>query len=446
MKRYYDTSITDQEIARLHHGLMEPKSGFNPPIVRKYLLSKSSFSESKIYPMQFKPWDARYYYCELQSSLCCRPSPDLMPHVWDGNSFIVTRSSGVANPEGMPLFFTRQLVERDQMRGHARLFPILIKQSRTLSSNSSRRSLLQEQQKFFDYQPSLNATEKDSQTDITANISSNARAYLASLGIENPDEDAETAALIWMHALAIGYSPAYLSENADGIRNDWPRVPLPLDADALQASAELGRAIAAILAYDAGDSAQASSTALRGIITTPLRPEMKVIGVISHAEGKQLRLSADPDTAGDLALTVNWGYAGQKGVTMPGKGKTVERDYTAEERAAIEEGAATLGLTPAEAFGRLGETTIDVYLNDVAYWKNIPARVWDYHIGGYQVIKKWLSYREHDLLGRDLTLAEANEVRDMARRITALRLLEPALDANYQAIKALSYSWPAESI
>jgi len=38
---------------------------------------------------------------------------------------------------------------------------------------------------------------------------------------------AETAGLIWMHALAAGYSPDYLSENADGIRQDWPRAPLP---------------------------------------------------------------------------------------------------------------------------------------------------------------------------------------------------------------------------
>jgi hypothetical protein len=27
-------------------------------------------------------------------------------------------------------------------------------------------------------------------------------------------------------------------------------------------------------------------------------------------------------------------------------------------------------------------------------WRNIPTKVWGYHIGGYQVIKKWLSYRE----------------------------------------------------
>lgn len=90
----------------------------------------------------------------------------------------------------------------------------------------------------------------------------------------------------------------------------------------------------------------------------------------------------------------------------------------------------------------LGERTCDVYLNDVAYWKNIPARVWDYTIGGYQVIKKWLSYRELELLGRPLTPDEAREVMNMARRIAAIVLLEPALDTNYQAVKNATYSWP----
>ena len=33
-------------------------------------------------------------------------------------------------------------------------------------------------------------------------------------------------------------------------------------------------------------------------------------------------------------------------------------------------------------------------LNESAYWRNVPEKVWDYTIGGYQVIKKWLSYRE----------------------------------------------------
>ena len=53
-----------------------------------------------------------------------------------------------------------------------------------------------------------------------------------------------------------------------------------------------------------------------------------------------------------------------------------------------------------DAAGALGETTFDVYLNDRAYWRNVPAAVWGYRLGGYQALKKWLSYRERRVLGR----------------------------------------------
>ncbi len=76
----------------------------------------------------------------------------------------------------------------------------------------------------------------------------------------------------------------------------------------------------------------------------------------------------------------------------------------------------------------------------------MPTRVWDYTIGGYQVMKKWLSYRERALLGRSLTADEAREVRDMARRIATILLLEPELDANYQAAKQSAYAWPAQTV
>jgi hypothetical protein len=68
--------------------------------------------------------------------------------------------------------------------------------------------------------------------------------------------------------------------------------------------------------------------------------------------------------------------------------------------------------------------------------------VWEFFIGGYQVIKKWLSYREIEFLGRPLTVMEANEVTAMIRRLSALCLMQPELDANYVKIKAASYLWP----
>jgi hypothetical protein len=71
-------------------------------------------------------------------------------------------------------------------------------------------------------------------------------------------------------------------------------------------------------------------------------------------------------------------------------------------------------------------------------------------LGGYQVIKKWLSYREKGpdekpLFGRPITTDEARYVGQMVRRIAALLLLGPALDANYEAAKRNTYSWGTRS-
>ena len=147
-----------------------------------------------------------------------------------------------------------------------------------------------------------------------------------------------------------------------------------------------------------------------------------------------------PD-AGDLAVTVGWGHRSKAGIVMPGRGKAIEREYTQRERESVEEGVTAQHLLAEEAFVRLGETTFDIYLNGAAYWRNVPTNVWNYTIGGYQVIKKWLSYRERDVLSRPLTIDEVREITDMARRIAAILLLEPRLDANYRAISETCYPW-----
>jgi hypothetical protein len=55
-----------------------------------------------------------------------------------------------------------------------------------------------------------------------------------------------------------------------------------------------------------------------------------------------------------------------------------------------------------------------------------------------------LSYRELELLGRSLKQEEVIEVTQMARRIAAILLLEPALDANYETVKQATYPWPTQ--
>ncbi len=99
----------------------------------------------------------------------------------------------------------------------------------------------------------------------------------------------------------------------------------------------------------------------------------------------------------------------------------------------------------------LGETCVDVYLNGDAHWSAIPINVWNYTLGGYQVLKKWLSYREFTpepaspLLHRALRPEEAAYFAQVVRRIAAILLLGPALDASYRAILPTATGIPAST-
>ena len=401
---YYDKEVDWDELKQLGTGLTMDAARYGAKKARSKIIDSEGFASQNLRPYAVRPFDVRWCYYTRKRPLWNEPRPALWAQCWEGNSFLMSRPAGVASPEGVPFFATSCLGDNDFLRGHAYYFPLQLRA------------------------PSALAGHEDDDAATTANLSPASCAYLAALGIEDPDADAETAGLIWMHALAIGYSPAYLAENADGIRQDWPRVPLPDSKRRLLASAELGRRVAALLD---------TQSEVTGVTAGAIHPELRTVALISREGDGTL----DP-AAGDLDITVGWGHAGKGGVTMPGKGRIVERDYTREERASIEEGANAFSLSAKEAFARLGETTRDIYLNDRAFWRSVPAKVWDYVIGGYPVIKKWLSYRERDLLGRSVTSDEAREVTNMARRITAILLLEPALDANYAAVKETAYQWP----
>ena len=102
---------------------------------------------------------------------------------------------------------------------------------------------------------------------------------------------------------------------------------------------------------------------------------------------------------------------------MPGQGRVEQRKYTANEVQAL--GAAQ---------SVLGDSTFDIYLNDSAYWRNVPAAVWHYKLGGYQVLKKWLSYRERKVLGRALKSQEVFYFAEAARRIAGILVLTARTD------------------
>ena len=171
---------------------------------------------------------------------------------------------------------------------------------------------------------------------------------------------------------------------------EWPRIPLPGwpdgdapgAADELAASAARGRELAALLDSD---------TPVPGVTAGALRPEVAAIAVPATVGGGNM-------AGDDFALTAGWGHFGQGDAVMPGHGGYKLGGESSS--AAVHRGRTRAALGGAAR--TLGDGTLDVYLNGRAYWRNVPAAVWSYKLGGYQVLKKWLSYRERGVLGRAL--------------------------------------------
>ncbi|MDB9431774.1 type ISP restriction/modification enzyme [Microcystis aeruginosa] len=405
ISKYFDQNVSWEELASLNTGLTKDAARFDAKKARdKVLKLREKFNPKMLLPYLLRPYEVKWCYYTQIRPLWNESRPSLFIHQFQGNSFLVSRPAGVASPEGIPFYFTNCLGDFDFIRGHAYHFPIRLRQNSEKVNTEDNT-----QGKLFD-------SSNFNSPSIKANLSEKSRQYLNQLGINNLDENIENASLIWLHSLAIGYSPLYLGENADGIRQDFPRIPLPNSQELLIKSAQLGQAIASLLDTE---------NPVIGVTKKPT-PALQKIALISCTDGGNL----NPDK-GDLIINVGWGHGGKNGVTMPGKGKAINRQYTTVEMSVISPEMRKL----------LGTKTYDIYLNDRAYWQNIPARVWEYTIGGYQVIKKWLSYREEKLLGRGLTIAEVQEVSEMTRRITAIILLELDLDDNYQNIKTAVYSF-----
>ena len=325
--------------------------------------------ESGFLRYAYRPFDTRSLYWEADSKLLDRPRPDYKPHVLEGNMWLVTQQK--PRREWSPPQVIAHMGCLDLMDRGATCVPAWLHASAMdpYASQDGRRS----------------------------NLSEAAQRYVGYLGLGVED--------LFHHVLAVLHDPAYRKANAGALRMEWPRIPLPGwpdgdedgAADELTTSAARGRELAALLDSD---------TPVSGVTAGALRPEIAAVAVPSTIDGGNM-------TGNDFSLTAGWGHFGQGEAVMPGQGRVVERPYTASERAAL-----------GESVRSLGETTFDVYLNERAYWRNVPAVVWGYKLGGYQVLKKWLSYREQKVLGRAMMAEEVQHFTDTARRIAGiLRLM-----------------------
>ena len=365
---YFNSELSHEEIARRYPSVMNSSARFNSRAVRDSLLKQDKPDEkSGFVRHSYRPYDTRWLYWEANSGLLDRPRTDYKPHVIAGNIWLVAQQKPRrewSSPQVIVNVGCLDLMDRG-----ATCFPAWLRdEGLGLGTDGAQRR---------------------------PNLSEAAQRYLdrLELGVED----------LFHHVLAVLHDPAYREANAGALRMEWPRIPLPgwPDGDSLDAAAELsasaarGREVARLLDPE---------TPVPGVTVGDLRPELAAIAVPTTADGRNM-------TGDDFAVTAGWGHFGADGAVMPGRGRTVERLCNAAERAVVGNAAA------------LGNTTYDIHLNDNIHWSNVPAAVWNYKLGGYQVLKKWLSYRDSGVLDRPLLPEEVQHFTDTARRIGAILLV-----------------------
>ena len=369
MGDYFDPDLSHEEIRRRYPGVMNSTGRFDARAVRNVLLKRGGPDDSGFIRFAYRPFDTRWLYWEADSGLLDRPRPDYLPHVFGGNIWLSAAQHLRKGASEAQACFTGHMGCLHLIERTALMFPAWIREGGEKKANLRQAKYVG--QKTVQY-------------------------YLDRLGAGVEE--------LFHHVLAVLHDPDYRQANAGGLRMGWPRIPLPgwpdgeVDgaAEELARSAARGRELAALLDTHVSDS---------GTTQLTMSPQIGLVAVPATIGGRQM-------TDADLAVTAGWGRYGAGNAVMPGKGCVVERDFSSEE-------LATMG----DALTTLGDTTFDVYLNGEAYWRNIPAAVWNYRLGGYQVLKKWLSYRESAVLGRSLSVAEAEHFRDSARRIGSILLL-----------------------
>ena len=342
---YFDPNFSHDDIAQRYPRVMQSSARFDAAKVREALLARGGPNEGGFVRFAYRPFDNRWLYWEKDTKLLDRPRAEYRPHISSDNGWIITQKK--PRRDWSPPQAIQHIGCLDLMDRGASCFPVWLSDGGVGDLGGS--------------------------PDQRPNLSAAAEKYLKTIGASAED--------LFHHVLAVLHDPGYREANAGALRLEWPRIPLPgwpapkgMDAPGASSAANLlaqsaarGREIARLLDPD---------TPVPGVTQGALRPDIATIAVPATREGRNM-------TGSDYELTAGWGHYGTAQAVMPGQGQLTERDYTPEERAALNKSLSTLG-----------DSTFDIHLNSHAYWRNVPAAVWNYKLGGYQVLKKWLSYRE----------------------------------------------------
>ena len=239
-------------------------------------LRQRGLSPGEFLRYHYRPLDVRWLYWEPDTKLLDEKRTDFRAQVFPGNAFLVLAQRTRKGFE--PPIVSPQIVSYHVIESVSICFPFLVRDAAILGGSPG---------------------------EPRPNLSPAAAAYLARL-----DAPADS---LFFHAVATLHAPAYRAENVGALRQDWPRVPLPANRDALLASAALGRRVAALLDPE---------TPVPGVTTGAVPPPLRRVGTLVRLRpngGTDRSAALDPAT--DLVVTAGWGHFGQGGAVMPGRGR-----------------------------------------------------------------------------------------------------------------------------
>ena len=382
MKTYFNAKIEWSSYSSLGGPLSQNAARFDAERCRNRVIKKKTFTENKIVRYLVRPFDIRFAYYSDVRPLWNEPRPQLWDQYKGGNQFLVTRPTRVADPEGVP--FASRVVSATTM-------PFVA--MRTTSRFRSRK-------------PPKGCCRR-----IRVQIFPKKREPIwKRLEITEPPTGADLATYPCSRLLAALFDRKCHADY---------RLASDSASERECAPSKLGRV------GSETDGPAGYRNGIPSVTGGSIAEHLRVIGLIS---------------APNLKITARWGHNDSQGRVYPGQGQIKRRDWTETERGSLSAGFALLGLSEDRGFELFGRA-IDVYLNDTTCWRAVPERVWEYYLGGYQVIKKWLSYREETVLGRALTTGEAREVTATVRRLASIVLMGDKLDANYTAVRDNAFQW-----
>ncbi|MGD9790230.1 MAG: type ISP restriction/modification enzyme [Phycisphaerales bacterium] len=372
MKGYFDPAVKDADLAELCPDLMTDEARYDASELRRELLrKKQKYDKTNLLPCAWQPFDTRFMYWQPVGKLLNEKRAEFREQVWPGNLFLACTQKPRKSEYPSPVVVDA-IGSYYLMDPYATYFP-LRRRHETLMGESIGPGLDEKWLERVCDAHGVKALTKDGHgwTDAAMKI--------------NDD--------LFFHAVAVLWADAFKDAHAASLNMDWARLPIPADKKALAESARLGRATADLLRGD---------VPVEGVTTGRLRSGLKSLAVPARIDGKPI------DTDADLIVDATWGFRNKAGAVMCGRGKATPNDADPEN-------------------------AVDVWINDRVCWRNVPTDVWNFTLGGYPVVKKWLSYREHRVLGRPLTGAELMHVSEIVRRLAALLAMEGELNASYAA-------------